>query len=342
MPITHFRIITQFGILEGANVIMEKIKDRIYDAYYSEKGEEFGKKVRERIHWITQRVRGVNVLDIGCSQGITGILLAREGKKVFAIDSSTSAIEDAKNNLLKEEKDTQNFVHFEKANFFIYNFKEKYDSVILGEVLEHITDINNFFSKASSLVKENGYIIITTPFGINDFIDHKRTFYLNDFLELQSESLYIEEVKFFGKWIGVVYRHNPDGSENKILQKYDKQLWREFEKAVYNLEEDYIRKNKELKKRNAYLSKLLKDSKEESADSSKIEIQKYHKEKEEKLKIQKELYEAYSENESILQKHKKVLYDYETLLDRYHNLKNSKLGKLTTKYWQFRNKKRRN
>lgn len=322
-------------------MIMEKLKDQIYDAYYSEKGEQFGKKVRERIHWITQRVEGKTVLDVGCSQGITGILLAREGKKVFAIDSSTSAIEDAKANLLKEEKDTQNYVRFEKANFFVYNFEGKYDNVILGEVLEHITDIDNFFLKASSLVNENGKIIVTTPFGINEFIDHKRTFFLNDFLELQNENLYIDEIKFFGKWIGVVYKRKL-GDAGKEIQNYDENLMKDFETAIYDLEEDYIRKNKQLRKRVTELSKKLKDSEEEKIDSSKIEIQEYHKEKEEKLRLQKELYEVYTKKESILKKHKHLLYDYEKLLDRYNNLKNSKLGKLTTKYWKFRNKKRRN
>src|SRR5690625_2644204 len=139
---------------------MDEIKDNIYDAYYSKMGEEFGKKVRERIHWITQNVKGTDILDVGCSQGITSILLGREGKNVLGLDVSTSAIEDAKKYLALEESDTQECVAFEKNNFFLKHFDKQYDTVILGEVLEHITDINTFFLKAVKLTKDEGRIIV--------------------------------------------------------------------------------------------------------------------------------------------------------------------------------------
>lgn len=322
---------------------MDQLKDNIYDAYYSNMGEEFGKKVRDRVHWITQNVRGSQMLDVGCSQGITGILLGREGKEVLGLDASSSAIEDAKNNLLKEEKETQEWVTFEKANFFVKEFTQKFDTVILGEVLEHITDIDNFFLKASSLVKENGRIIVTTPFGINEFIDHKRTFYLLDLMKLKTNELIIEEVKFFGKWIGVIY--TKDSREDKTIT-LNEDLLQKFEGAVHTLESDYLKNNKNLKNQVNVLKKQLKNKNEKNTQNSQItqnedEKKKYLKEKAEKVKLQNELLSVYKENEILLKKNKKLLFDYESLLNRYHNLKNSKLGRLTTKYWQLRGKKRR-
>ncbi|WP_062320411.1 hypothetical protein [Halolactibacillus sp. JCM 19043] len=62
---------------------MKAITDSIYDAYYYKFGKTFGNEVRERIHWIAKEAKGKSMLDIGCSQGILSILLAREGKKVF-------------------------------------------------------------------------------------------------------------------------------------------------------------------------------------------------------------------------------------------------------------------
>lgn len=308
---------------------LEEIKDYIYEAYYSEMGESFGKKVRERIHWILQNVKGNDILDVGCSQGITSILLGREGKNVIGIDTSSSAIEDANKYLLKEEEETQNCVNFIKGNFFLEEFNKTFDCVILGEVLEHISDIDTFFAKASSLTKNDGQIIVTTPFGINDFIDHKRTFYLSEFLRLQEENpVVINEVKFLGKWIGVVFSKDQNLGQKVNINN---DLLIRLEEAVQKIEREYVSQI------NMLQTKLETVQNEQSSESH----LKYLEEKAEKVKIQKELYDAYTENENIINKYRKLDRDYEILLTRYNNLKNSKFGRLATKYWNFRKKKRR-
>lgn len=307
---------------------VEQLKDKIYDAYYSEKGDEFGKKVRKRIHWITQSVVGNTVLDVGCSQGISAILLGREGKRVLGIDSSTSAIEDAKNNLLKEEEDVQERVNFVKANFFVNEFKETYDTIILGEVLEHITDIDTFFNKAISLLKEEGRIVVTTPFGINEFIDHKRTFYLYDLLKLQAEELSIVDVEFFGKWIGVIYEKQSNG--NKYLE-INNELLQTFESNIFTVEEEYLKQIKYFKSK---LSNYEKNNKQM------IPKDMFLNEKLEKVNLQKELVDAYNKSESLINSYKKLSREHEILQERYRNLKNSKLGRIATKYWKIRKKKR--
>lgn len=313
---------------------MEQLKDNIYNAYYAGNGETIGKETRERVHWITQNVGGTNILDIGCSQGITSILLGREGKKVLGLDSSTSAIEDAKRNLVLEEEETQKRIEFEKGNFFIREFAIKYDTVILGEMLEHITDLKTFFNKAISVTKEGGRIIVTAPFGMNEFIDHKRTFYLLDFLKLQGTNLVAEEIKYFGKWIGIIYKKRENNSRYALPNEA---VFEQFEAAVYTIEENYLTKQEALMKK---LEDNEKGKREVGSEEITVSNQDYLNEKTEKVKLQKELYDVYSKNESLINRHNKLLHDHEVLLDRYHSLKNSKLGKLTTKYWKLRRKKR--
>ncbi|WP_087973582.1 class I SAM-dependent methyltransferase [Oceanobacillus rekensis] len=339
---------------------MEIIKDKIYDVYYSDKNTLFQRKVRERTHWMCRNVTGNNVLDIGCSQGITAILLGREGKNVLGIDISESAIQDAKKNLELEEEETHNCITFEKANFMLKEFEQQYSTIILGEVLEHINDIQSFFSKASSLLEENGNIIVTTPFGINDFIDHKRTFYLNDFINLQNKDMSIMDVRFFGKWIGVVYKKN----ENEPTA-IDEDLLVELEKAFYNVERDLLNSQKKLTNQISGLKeekkiieekkKIIEEEKkiieeEKQAINDKIigefEIsdqsykQKYTDEKVEKVKLQKTILDQYKREERLLKENEVLMEKVNKLENRYYNLKNSKLGKLTTKYWKLRNKRR--
>lgn len=298
---------------------MENIKNSIYDAYYSQNGQ-YGKKVRERVHWVTQNVTGSEVLDVGCSQGITSILLAREGKKILGIDSSTAAIEQAIQNLNKEEEDTRNLIQFEKSNFFLKNFNQEFDTVILGEILEHITDIDTFFNKTNSLIREGGRIIITTPFGINESNEFKRTIYLNELLNLQTPTLIIDEIKFMGKWIGVVYKKlSSPSNEGKVI--INESLLKRIEETFYLIEEEY-----------------LTQIQQPTANS--IDKNQYFNEIEEKVKLKKELIETYNKVESLINQNKKLLQENEALLRKYKNLRNSKFGKLASRYWKLRNKRR--
>ena len=61
------------------------IHDRVTEAYYGKMGQQFMRETQERIHWICNNVQGRSVLDVGCSQGIVPILLAREGINVIGI-----------------------------------------------------------------------------------------------------------------------------------------------------------------------------------------------------------------------------------------------------------------
>ncbi|MEC5188059.1 class I SAM-dependent methyltransferase [Geobacillus thermodenitrificans] len=226
---------------------MNALLDQINEAYYYQSGYSFGQKVRERIHWICAQTKGKKVLDIGCSQGITSILLGKEGKKVLGIDVSQEAIEYANRALMEAPYDVQNAVRFERADFLIWNFgNEKYDTIIMGEILEHLVDYRQFFNKAKGLLSEDGRIIVTVPFGINDYSDHKHTFYISGLLDLADESLQMVDYKIFGKWIGAIYeRRSQDQSEVVI----DKVLLQQLEEYFYRIERNLYNQihSKELK-----------------------------------------------------------------------------------------------
>lgn len=309
---------------------MKEIQDKIYDAYYFKFGNEFGQKVRERVHWIVQNTKGNEILEIGCSQGIVSILLGREGKNVLGIDVSDSTIQEAQHNLEKEEEETKQFVQFEKGNFFLKEFDRQFDVVVLGEVLEHISDIYTFFHKVVEVTKDDGTIIVTTPFGINDFIDHKRTFYLKDFFELQQYGVRINDIKFFGKWIGLVYEKN-----NNPLTLNLEHL-EEFEIALYNLERSLITEITQFKERNGSLNRQLKEKKLNVDELT----EKYIREKTQNVYLQNELLQEYKKQEDLLKKNKVLQNDIEKLKMKYKKLSNSKLGRLTLKYWKFRNRTR--
>ena len=95
--------------------------DKIYDAYMGDWGDELKLKANERISWIAGEVVGNKVLDVGCSQGITSLLLAREGKTVIGIDVVQESIDFACSVLQNEDEYTKENLSFECINILQYN-----------------------------------------------------------------------------------------------------------------------------------------------------------------------------------------------------------------------------
>ena len=178
--------------------------DKIYDIYMGDSSSTFTQKTRERINWICSRVSGTTVLDVGCSQGIVPLLLGRSGKTVLGVDILPESISYAKELLQKEDSSVKKCVSFQCADFLTLELSKKYDSIILTEVLEHILFVDAFLKKILSTLTKKGSLIVTVPFGINDYWDHKRTYYLGNLYFSLSPLFSIREIKLFDNWIGVV------------------------------------------------------------------------------------------------------------------------------------------
>lgn len=214
------------------------ISDRITEAYYDGMGLALGEKVRKRVHWICSKVIGERVLDVGCSQGIVSILLGREGRSILGIDIDETSISYAKNELLKENKFVNDCVEFKHDNFMMIDFKdEKFDTIIASELLEHLTCSYRFIEKFSKIIKNDGRLIVSVPFGINNFFDHKKTYYIYDLIKEIESHFEVLEIKLFGKWIGVIAKLK---DENSKPFKYDYSFINSLEKNLFNIENEYL------------------------------------------------------------------------------------------------------
>lgn len=156
--------------------------DRINEAYYDGFGAEFGRVSRERINWMCRQAAGQKVLDVGCSQGITSILLAREGMQVTGIDIFKPVIDYAVGELAREVDSVASRVEFRCTELAALG-AERFDTVIMGEVIEHQTNPGRFVAQAAQLVSPSGRIVITVPFGLHPWPDHKSTVFPSDIYE---------------------------------------------------------------------------------------------------------------------------------------------------------------
>lgn len=216
--------------------------DRITEAYNGEMGKDFGNKTRNRINWIVNQVQGEQVIDIGCSQGIVPIILGREGKQVLGLDIAQESIDYALNNLKNEHISVQEKIEFRVGNFMTEStLTYQFDTVLLTEVLEHISDPKSFLKKIEEILKGSGVLIVTVPFGINDYFDHKRTYYYLELYEHLSTYFEIVKVEFLGKWTGVVcIKRGVQSKEIQMKETNFKETLRTLEKAFYDVERDLI------------------------------------------------------------------------------------------------------
>lgn len=215
------------------------IHDRVTEAYLGKLGLPFMRETQRRIHWICANAHGKRILDVGCSQGIVAFLLGREGRQIVGIDSDVRSIEEASRYLTAEAEHVQGNVSFVAADYLTHDFgKARFDTVVLAEVLEHLVLPESFIEKALSLLSPGGRIVVTVPFGINDFIDHKATYYLLEPYRLLARHCELTEVKLLGKWLGLVGSRREAPLRDKALTSLDVETVTRLEDAFHLIERE--------------------------------------------------------------------------------------------------------
>lgn len=292
---------------------MEKnIMDKISQAYKGELGAEFQKEVVKRIEWICNNSKGERILDVGCSQGIATILLGEKGKNVVGIDKEKECIEYAE----RDKKDRKlGKIKFLCDDFLTYNFDEKFDCIIMGEVLEHIYNPGLFLDKCKNLLEDDGRLIVTVPFGINPFPDHKRTYYFAELFEQINQRIPVTEVFLFGQWIGYIADSDIDEKNNVTI---DCNLIYRIEDAFFQIEEKKEKFIEDLK------DKIVKISKEKDKyvnDSSKFQNSVYqlNEEKNNLIKEKEEIsikFEEMNKTALRLKKEKEVISNQNNELEK--------------------------
>ena len=104
-----------------------------------------------------------NYLEVGVGHGLftSTILKDQPDVKPTIVDISETSIRTAKEVMTCFGIDTDkiNFVH---QDYLKVDFEEKFDFIIMGEVLEHVNDAPLFMQKTKELLKPGGTIYLST------------------------------------------------------------------------------------------------------------------------------------------------------------------------------------
>ena len=100
----------------------------------------------------------IKVLDVGCGAGLVSEGIAKLGADVTGIDFIEENIKNARKHANQEKLK----INYMVKNFEKENLKNKYDVIVIFEVLEHLEDWKLFLKKIKLNLKPNGILIIST------------------------------------------------------------------------------------------------------------------------------------------------------------------------------------
>ncbi|CEF64523.1 Hexaprenyldihydroxybenzoate methyltransferase, mitochondrial [Strongyloides ratti] len=101
----------------------------------------------------SQNLNGKNILEVGSGGGILSFSLARLGASVTGVDACKESVTSATNSAQKILND-----NIRKRVNFIHNTIEEFSK----EVIEHVPNVEDFVTKCSGLLKNNGSIFFST------------------------------------------------------------------------------------------------------------------------------------------------------------------------------------
>ena len=170
-----------------------------------------GDVLRRRIDLMADEAHGPRVLDVGCSEGILEVLLARRGLDVTGVEVNPDALDFARELLAREPDAVRARVRLVQGDFIEARpVTGLFDTVVLGEILEHLHDPVPLLDRSLEHLRPGGRLVITTPFGLLPHEDHRQTFCLKDVIDLLKPSLALEHMSVEDGYIRFAGRLSSD------------------------------------------------------------------------------------------------------------------------------------
>ncbi len=101
----------------------------------------------------------LSILDVGCGGGILSVPLSKIGASVVGIDVTAENIQVAEAYCQQHQVSGVEFRHIALEDM---PQEEKFDVVLVMEVLEHVNDVETFLSACINRIKPGGMLFIST------------------------------------------------------------------------------------------------------------------------------------------------------------------------------------
>ena len=120
----------------------------------------YARRMQETLRLVQRAARPpATILDVAAAQGNFSLALAEMGYKVTWNDLRAGLADYVR---LKYEYGELGFA---PGNVFDLGFANRFDIVLITEIIEHVAHPDDFLMKVGQLVKPGGHIVMTTPNG---------------------------------------------------------------------------------------------------------------------------------------------------------------------------------
>jgi 2-polyprenyl-3-methyl-5-hydroxy-6-metoxy-1,4-benzoquinol methylase len=117
--------------------------------------------IRQRYEHLKEFFKGKTCLELGPAHGEGTEYLLKYFDEVMAVDGSEAMIKALKKRFANPKLETL------RAYFEDFELPEKYDTVVLAHILEHVDDPQQVLAQAKKYIKPGGVIIVDVPNGMS-------------------------------------------------------------------------------------------------------------------------------------------------------------------------------
>ena len=188
------------------------VRDRVSQAYLGmlDLGPA-GDRLRRRIDWMAEQAQGKRVLEVGCSEGILELLLARRGVQVTGVDADPEAIEFASELLAKEPAEVRERVEMVHGDFIRPGVVQGlFDTVVLGDILDRIDDPGAMLERCLEHLRPEGRVLVTIHLGLDPGEDRRQAMRLTDIINLLEPRFALHMMEFEDEHVRFVGRLSED------------------------------------------------------------------------------------------------------------------------------------
>jgi 2-polyprenyl-3-methyl-5-hydroxy-6-metoxy-1,4-benzoquinol methylase len=115
-----------------------------------------------KIAYVTKRCKGKDVLDLGCVQHTKDAYLNKNWlhKAIIKVAKKTKGLDLYSEGVKTLQAEGYDVVYGDAQNF---ELGEKYDVVVAGDLIEHLSNFDGFFNSVRGHLRDDGVLLIATP-----------------------------------------------------------------------------------------------------------------------------------------------------------------------------------